>query len=499
MNDTREQTHTAQVQMGDGSNAGKELAPTGRQALTVPQQREAARKNMLAQVESSKGEIQKFLKSFDIEYDFFLGGLRIFLMRQMQAQPEFFNKVTPASFMEALFRCAKDGLVPDGKEAAIGHFGGVATYLPMRSGFVKVLWRTGMIKDLNDQTVTRAEYEEGRFEYQEGDGGFVRHRPSLDRTDADEIVAAYCVVNLVTGGSIREVVGKADLVKIRKMSKSPARAQWGAQMDRKAALRRIMGKLPQEKAIAQLLNHDEDAYDHSLLDAPSRETVIPKAALFSDKAHVRAKPAIAAQEGPQERKGDAPPTQEPARDTEAARIVLLLSGADDLAALLDLTNEASDLELDADDHAWVQKAIEETRARLMPSVDEILEGDHVPDFEDAEFSDPASQEPSSEAGLMKGGAEEHPAPPDDFPGDRPPFVLRAVPSSVSGLKVYRYPRLWVGDLLGKLAATKEPALSAFWKINLPYILEAQANGYASDAQRILDIAAGKGLKVEGVQ
>ena len=240
-----------------------------------PSQREviaAARENMLADVESNKGDVTQFLKGFGIDYEFFVSGLKVFLMRQAQTQPDFFTGVKPASFMEALFRCAKDGLIPDGKEAAIAVYKGTATYMPMRDGLVKILWRTGKILDINDQTVTRHEMDADRFDYEEGSSGFIKHRPLLDRKDTDEIVAAYCVINLVNGGSVREVVMRDDLKKIAAMSRSPAMRAWPHQMSRKAAIRRVMGKMPREAAISQVLAHDDDNYDFALLDSNRNPT-----------------------------------------------------------------------------------------------------------------------------------------------------------------------------------------------------------------------------------
>ena len=231
-----------------------------------------ARENMLADVENNKGAVTQFLKGFGIEYEFFVSGLKVFLMRQAQTQPDFFTGVKPASFMEALFRCAKDGLIPDGKEAAIAVYKGNATYMPMRDGLVKILWRTGQIRDINDQVVTRPEMDADRFDYEEGSSGFIKHRPLLDRKDTDEVVAAYCVINLVNGGSIREVVMRDDLKKIAAMSRSPATRAWPMQMSRKAAIRRVMGKMPREAAISQVLAHDDDNYDFTLLDSNRNPT-----------------------------------------------------------------------------------------------------------------------------------------------------------------------------------------------------------------------------------
>jgi recombinational DNA repair protein RecT len=239
-------------------------APETKQ-LTVAEQRDlriaTTQGLMLDDVFNNRAEIETFLKGFGITYDFFVSGLKVFLMRQAQTQPNFFDDVKGATFLEALFRCSKDGLIPDGKEAAIAIYKGVATYMPMRDGLVKILWRTGMVKSISDQVVTKQEVETGRFDYQEGDDGYIHHKPMLDRLDTDPVMAAYCVVNLMNGGAIREVVGAADLKKIAAMSRSPARATWANQMHRKAAIRRIMGKMPRTPEITQVLAHDDDNYD----------------------------------------------------------------------------------------------------------------------------------------------------------------------------------------------------------------------------------------------
>lgn len=68
---------------------------------------------------------------------------------------------------------------------------------------------------------------------------------------------------------MREVVPKDELDKMAKMSKSPARQAWKHQMHRKGAIRRIMGKMPRQKDIVQLLAHDDATYDSNLLKAPA--------------------------------------------------------------------------------------------------------------------------------------------------------------------------------------------------------------------------------------
>lgn len=296
---TRTDTPAMQMQesgMPQGQAPAVRRPPPPKPMTAVERARAAAQEaqgNMLADVEANRTEIEKFLGAFGIDYEFFVAGLRVFLMKQQRDQPDFFLDVNPSSFMEALFRVAMNGCIPDGKEAAIAVYKGVATPMFMRDGFVKVLWRTGMIKSINDQTVTVHEYETGRFDYEEGDQGYITHKMDLMRKDADPVVAAYCVIELVTGGIMREVVPKDELDKIAAMSRSPARRAWQHQMHRKAAIRRIMGKMPRDKHIARLLADDELNYDLKL-GGPAAEGdggPPPRDALFSNKPIRRKKKA----------------------------------------------------------------------------------------------------------------------------------------------------------------------------------------------------------------
>lgn len=338
MTDTRDRETIAEAEIADASTAGKELAPAGRVKTARELAWDDATTSLMDDVFAHRGEIAQFLTLYGEPYERFEAGLRVFLMRQAQNDPDFFGKVTAISFMEALLRCAKDGLIPDGKEAAIAAYKdrrtgrGNATYMPMRDGFVKVLWRTGLIRSINDQTVTVAEEKSGRFEYEEGDRGFIRHRPLMSRKDADEVAAAYCVIELTNGGLLREVVPADELQKIARMSRSPAREAWKHQMHRKAAIRRIMGKMPREKAIVQLLEHDAENYD---LDAPALRERQPSGVAARLPGRSAGRPGFApghaeAMTGPlppdeiQEVVGDTPtqpPSAEPITEDDTATLV----------------------------------------------------------------------------------------------------------------------------------------------------------------------------------
>jgi hypothetical protein len=159
---------------------------------------------------------------------------------------------------------------------------------------------------------------------------------------------------MTNGGVMREVVPKAELDKIARMSRSPARKEWAHQMHRKAAIRRIMGKMPREPAISQLLAHDDLSYD------------LPQGPAPRVTSGVRAR--LEAQASETTRPGFAPGTVD--------------------AALNPLTPE---------------------------SLDEVLGGDGVPSFADAEVE----VESPVEADPIKSGVEGFLQGDNDFPGDRP--------------------------------------------------------------------------------
>lgn len=422
---------------------------------------EAARTDMLAHVEKNRAGLVTFLAAFGISFEFFEAGLKVFLMRQMQSDPDFFVNVTPESFMEVLFRASKDGLVCDGKEAAIGVFKGKATYLPMRDGFVKVLWRTGLILDINDNVVTEAEEAEGRFEYIEGTDGSITHRPSMKRTDADISLAAYCVIRLVNGGVIREVVTQDELRKIDRMSRSPARKEWKFQMDRKAAIRRGMGKMPKDPAIEQLLAHDEENYDLSKAGTAQQASrgAVTKQNMFKGRVAKPAKtsPALEA------------PTQEPigqmqtfeAKEDREAVLVSDPSAdtAEELVKRLDASGSREEFEkiclyMDEADFDWPPAYLEMIRAAVERSANRFDGTNKAKDQEEE-------------------------------------FIFRAILSSAEGEQHFHETEggIWRDSILTKLSALKGDPQRAFWMKNLQFVIQAYDAGHRDFADEIFAAGA----------
>lgn len=446
---TDQRTRTAGAEMREGGmpqgqapvphQQGRRMTAAEQRKHEEAQQAAQMKGALFAAVEQNRLEIESFLGVFGIGYDVFLAGLTVFLAKQQREQPNFFDKLHVPSFIEALTRIAMNGLMPDGKEAAIAAYMDrdlglkVAQPMFMRDGFVKVLWRTGMVKSINDQVVTMKEYETGHFEYEEGDQGFIRHKMDLLRKDTDPVAAAYCVIELQSGGVMREVVPKDELDKMAKMSKSPARQAWQHQMHRKGAIRRIMGKMPREKGIVQLLQHDDETY-RSLSDGPPAEIEIEDGRTTDRRALFGSKPIRRKRQADQE--------------------------------------------------------IEQTEMDAIESGEAEDAGDASPQGDPRDGDDISHEMDASDQGEDQG---------EEAATDQP-FILQAVLSKKNGLQQFDASQVefWYGDISQKMKALKDdPApLREFWRINRPFVEEAGRNGHGEYAVKLMLQAKDLGL-IEG--
>lgn len=201
------------------------------------------------------------------------------VMTAAQSNPELL-KADRGSLITACMKAAQDGLLPDGREAAIVTFNNrkqingqwetivMAQYMPMVFGLRKKILQSGEISSIETNVVYRAEVEAGAFIFEAGTEAMLRHRPSLDLTDEDladeNIVAAYSVATMKDGTKSFEVMRRAEINKVRQTSKTGALGQvgnfgsmkgkpippkgpwvdWFAEMARKTVMRRHSKTLP---------------------------------------------------------------------------------------------------------------------------------------------------------------------------------------------------------------------------------------------------------------
>lgn len=158
----------------------------------------------------------------------------------------------PQSLLAACTKAATDGLILDGREAAlVVDFKGEAQYRPMMRGLLKLAYNSGQIKSL----AVEIAHLEDVFDHVPSDP----ERPIVHKIDhrkeRGEPFAAYAIAELMTGGIIHEVMSvkqinsirdRADAYKAFKgghIKSTPWDSDW-SEMARKTVFRRISKYLP---------------------------------------------------------------------------------------------------------------------------------------------------------------------------------------------------------------------------------------------------------------
>lgn len=174
------------------------------------------------------------------------------------------------SFYAACMNCAKEGLMPDGKEAVLkiynekqgdGSYKKVAAYEPMADGLMKKLRLTGEVIGAPKVHVV---YAADEFVYELGDNERIVHMPAL--TGRGAIVAAYSIVKLKSGDTSREVMSIEDIDAIMNRTKSKDKqgnifGPWKtdkAEMCRKTVFKRHYKRLPRSTDLDNVINYDNE-------------------------------------------------------------------------------------------------------------------------------------------------------------------------------------------------------------------------------------------------
>lgn len=217
------------------------------------------------------------------------------LITAAQSNPDLM-KADRRSLITSAMKAAQDGLLPDGREAAIVIFSSrrkvgndwvstdLAQYMPMAYGLRKKILQSGEISSLETNVVYRREVEEGAFIFEAGTEAMLRHRPMLDLTDEDlnddNIVAAYSVATMKDGTKSFEVMRRAEINKVRQASQTGATGKvvkfgkdkgkeippkgpwvdWFGEMARKTVMRRHSKTLPMSGDVLDVEAKDEALY-----------------------------------------------------------------------------------------------------------------------------------------------------------------------------------------------------------------------------------------------
>lgn len=224
------------------------------------------------------------------------------------------------SMMLACVKAASDGLMPDGRDAALVIFnskigkdgsgkdvwGKKVQYLPMYAGILKKCRQSNEISYVSANIV----YTNDRFSYRPSQENPIDHEV-IDGNDRGEFYAAYAVARLKDGSMCYEVMYKKDIEKVRKTSKSGDKngeptgiwAAWYEEMAKKTVFRRLSKWLPQstdkEGNEIRLFDNDDslDVIDHEPAESYNEDGEIAQTTLQQPDLKEVAKKAKQKKEG----------------------------------------------------------------------------------------------------------------------------------------------------------------------------------------------------------
>ena len=259
----------------------------------------------------------------------------------------------PSLYMSCM-ESAQDGLIPNGKEAALVTFNtNIGTkrqpkyikkvqYMPMIQGLRKLVERSGQIKKWTIQVVKEGDL----FEYELGDNEFIKHVPGKKR---GKTTHAYSIAHLRSGEISREVMDIDQLNDIRTRSKNATNAIWNLntdEMHRKTVGHRHYKQLPSSPDIDQFMQRWEGDFD---LDRDPEPRIINE-------------DNIPEEDISQDPDDDAPPVEGDIIVSGENEVVSLIEGCSDMEVLTDLlrdVNNIKDFQQQKEAHkAWMKRKSE---------------------------------------------------------------------------------------------------------------------------------------------
>jgi recombination protein RecT len=172
------------------------------------------------------------------------------------------------SLYVACMKAATDGLVLDGREAALttfntkqpdGSYKKVVQYMPMVRGLVKLMLASESVVQVSAQVV----YENDDFEHQLGvDETIIHKRPKLG-VDRGLPIGVYAIARLREGGHQIVVMDKAQVESVKACAKDQkvwSGPFWDQQWE-KTALRRLSKRVEMGARLETAVAHDNELFD----------------------------------------------------------------------------------------------------------------------------------------------------------------------------------------------------------------------------------------------
>lgn len=191
------------------------------------------------------------------------------LMTSVQMNPELLE-ADRKSLLSACMKAAQDGLLLDGREAALvvyntkdkdGRFAKMAQYMPMVAGILKKVRQSGELLTLSANVA----YENDEFIYELGDEERIVHRPMM-RGERGLPIAAYAVAKTKDGGIYRDVMTFEEVQYTRSRSRAKDKGPWvtdWSEMAKKTVIRRLSKRLPMSTDLETVVRRDDDLMEYA--------------------------------------------------------------------------------------------------------------------------------------------------------------------------------------------------------------------------------------------
>jgi recombination protein RecT len=185
------------------------------------------------------------------------------VMTAIQTNPDILNADRKTLYSSCIL-AAQDGLLPNGKEAALVIYrtkaGPAVQYIPMISGILKKVRNSGDLATITAQIV----YEKDDFTYfVDSEGEHIEHRPIVF-ADRGKEIGCYAIAKTKEGDFYIELMSKADIMKVKASSRAqngPWSGSFEHEMWKKTVVRRLSKRLPMSSDLEAVITRDDNLYD----------------------------------------------------------------------------------------------------------------------------------------------------------------------------------------------------------------------------------------------
>lgn len=217
---------------------------------------------LATEIDALRPEIEKVLPAHVTPDKF----MRVVLTAIAQT-PEL-RDATRSSLLTSCVKAATDGLVPDGREAALVIFNTKVgrgyekrvQYMPMVAGILKKVRNSGELESLSCNVV----YERDEFDFWVDDAGeHILHKPLIS-DDRGGFRCVYAIAKTTSGGVYSEVMTPGQVDQVREVSRAKDSGPWVSwydEMARKTCIRRLAKRLPMSTDLEGTITADDDMYE----------------------------------------------------------------------------------------------------------------------------------------------------------------------------------------------------------------------------------------------